>query len=213
MVQRGQLQSHIFNDIIRQVAEPTKTQNGAGFIERWYLKGTELEVVDIAESEKEEQAADLIRKFIEDYLMMHIELEGVHYSDIFEHYIYTVKDKPRRELFDWLLDYFYLTGEGTYRLPQTAEEERVKAEGRSRGMNRTIRRYIAFINHNVPIPEDEKPDNASLFGWVLHCRRSGLFSEGKLLYERGGLVLDEFGEQELVELDEAYQVCVKMVHE
>jgi DNA modification methylase len=213
MVQRGQLQSHIFNDIIRQVAEPTKTQNGAGFIERWYLKGTELEVVDIAESEKEEQAADLIRKFIEDYLMMHIELEGVHYSDIFEHYIYTVKDKPRRELFDWLLDYFYLTGEGTYRLPQTAEEERVKAEGRSRGMNRTIRRYIAFINHNVPIPEDEKPDNASLFDWVLHCRRSGLFSEGKLLYERGGLVLDEFGEQELVELDEAYQVCVKMVHE
>jgi DNA modification methylase len=211
MVRRGQMQAHNFEDVLAQIAEPIKTQNGSGSIERWFLKGTELEIVDVAESEKEETAGKNLRKFIENYLNKHPESGGVHYSDMFEYYVYNITDKPRRELVDWLLDYFYITSEGTYRLPQTADEERVKTEGRSRGLNRKIRRYTAYIMRGVMVPDSDRPDNVSLVGWILHCRRSGLFVEGKLLYERGGLVLDGLSETEQVELDEAYQVCVKAV--
>jgi DNA modification methylase len=213
MVKRNLLQDHNFEDVLRLVAEPNKSLNGLSSLERWYLKGSELDIIDTAETEKEEKASEKIKIFIENKLKKFPELDGIHYSDLFEYYVYTVIEKPRRELVDWLLEYFYLTSEGTYRLPKTSDEEKVKTDGRSRGLNRRIRRFVTYIERGVPVPDEEKPDNATLISWIFHCRRSGLFAEGKLLYERGGLVLDGLSEANLVELDEAYQVCGKMIDE
>jgi len=128
----------------------------------------------------------------------------VHYSDIFEHYIFTVQDKPRRELRDWLIDYFYVTPDGTYRSPMTEEEERLKREGRAKGLSRRIRRFVSMLENGVPVPAGERPDNLTLVEWILHYRRSGLFHEGRVLYERGGLVLDDLDEETQVEVEEAY---------
>src|SRR5207253_2962682 len=83
---------------------------------------------DEAESSKEDAAAVKIGELIRRTLKRQPELDGVHYSDLFEEFAYKVKDKPRRPLAEWLLDYFYKTDSGTYRLPSTKEEERSKVE-------------------------------------------------------------------------------------
>ena len=111
MVRSGRMEAHNFEELLTQVAEQVRDTE----LSRWYLKETEMAVVDAAESAKEDAAAKKVSKFIADWLKQHPADEGVHYSDLFEHYIYAVptKDKPRRQLQDWLLDYFYKTPEGT----------------------------------------------------------------------------------------------------
>ena len=210
MVRRGQMQPHNFDDILRVVAESSAVGNNLVAAERWYLKDKELDIIDVDETSKEDAAGLNVKNFIDKYLEMHPEVEGVHYSDIFEHYLYSVKDKPRRALGDWLLDYFYLTIDGTYRSPMTDEEASFKKLGRVRGLNRKIKRLAGFIVQGVPVPDAIRPDNLTLAEWVLHCRRAGLYLEGKLLFERSGLVLDALSEEMQVELEEAYQTCNKM---
>ncbi len=134
---------------------------------------------------------------------------GVHYSDIFERYLYTVKDKPRHEPLDWLLDYFYKTGYRSYRLPISEEEKRLKAQGRAKGIMRYIRRYLAFLERGVDVPQKKRPSDATLAEWIHHCRRSGLYDQGKLLYEIGGLNLNRLPEKTRFDIQEDYEVCVR----
>jgi DNA modification methylase len=202
---------------------------GTHEISRWYLKETELAITDTAETEKEEDGARHIASFIVKQIKtIHsgAEIEkstsmqgmsispdqiGIHYSDIFEHYIYAVKDKPRRQLSEWLLDYFYKTDEGTYRLPATEEEAAAKSEGRSKGTNRRVKRYLALLEQGAAIPDTELPNDATLCEWIRHCKRAGSFEQGKILYEKGGLQLDSLSEEQQVEVEEDYQVCVRVL--
>lgn len=209
MVRRGQMESHHFDDLLSQVAEPVYPEGEAKGAARWYLKDTEI--VDSAESAKEDVAASSVQEFIS--RTKKPEDEGVHYSDIFEHYIYAVpaKDKPRRPLAEWLLDYFYKTEDGTYRLPASEEEEKIRKEGRTKGVGRRIRRYLSYLEQGVPVPERERPDDATLADWIRHAKRSGMYLEGRLLYERGGLNLENLSELGQVNADEDYQICVTML--
>lgn len=207
MVRAGRMEAHNFDELLLQMAEPTEGSNGL----RWYLKDSSLDIIDAAESAKEDAAAEKISTFIAGYLAKHLTSEGVHYSDIFEQFVYTVKDKPRRPLAEWLLDYFFKTGEGTYRLSSSDEEKRLKAEGRSKGTQRCIKRYIAFLQQGVAIPDKERPNDSTLAEWIRHCKRSGLYEQGKLLYEKGGLNLDGLGEEAMVNVEEDYQVCARML--
>ena len=59
----------------------------------------------------------MVVKFMDQWLQKNPEQEGVHFSDIFSYYVYSVTAKPRRHLADWLTDYFFQTETGTYRLP------------------------------------------------------------------------------------------------
>ena len=92
----------------------------------------------------------------------------------------------------------------------TEEEESFKVSGRVKGLNRKIKRLTGLIEQGVSVPEEIRPDNATLAEWILHSRRAGLYFEGKLLFERGGLVLDSLSEETQVDLQEAYQTCNKM---
>ena len=132
-------------------------------------------------------------------------------SDLFEHYVYSVKDKPRRSLAEWLPDYFYKTESGTYRLPASEEEENLKAEGRAKGTNRRIKRYLSYLGQGVAIPEKVRPNDATLAEWIRHCKRSSLYEQVKLLYEKGGLNLNNLPEEAMVNVEEDYQVCVRMM--
>jgi hypothetical protein len=209
MVRRGKMEPHHFDDLLSHVAEPVYPEGQANGAARWYLRETEID--DSAESSKEDAAADIIRGFIA--RTKKPEDEGVHYSDIFEHYVYVVpaKDKPRRPLVEWLLDYFYKTDEGTYRLPASAEEEQIKREGRSQGVSRRIRRYLAYLEQGVPVPAGERPGDATIADWIRHCKRSSMYEQGKQLYEKGGLNLENLTEEEQVNVDEDYQICAKML--
>jgi len=224
MVRAGQMEPHNFEELLRQVAEEVREplkknlfENqppnlfGTHEVGRWYLKETEISLHDEAESAKEDAAAEKMQAFIAKYLKEHPESEGVHYSDLFEHYVYTVKDKPRRLLAEWLPDYFYKTLEGTWRLPSTEEEQRIKAEGRAKGTNRHIKRYITALEQGLALPEKEQPGDVTLAEWIRHCKRAGMYEQGKLLYERGGLKLDRLSEEIQANVEEDYQVCVRML--
>lgn len=224
MVRRGQMEAHNFDELLKQIAEevrePVKKnlfENkepdlfGTHEIGRWYLKESELDVVDEAETVKEDNAAQSVAGFMDKCLKMNRHKEGVHYSDIFEHYIYAVQDKPRRQLQDWLSDYFYKTTEGTYRLPGSEEEEEAKVKGRLAGINRRIKRYIAYLTQGVPVPEKEQPGDATLAEWIRQCKLTGLYLEGKTLFEKGGLDLNRLGEEAQVNVEEDYQVCLRLL--
>ena len=205
LVRLGKMQKHDFRDLVERVAAPTDDHPP-----RWFLKGLS-DLIDDAETVKEDDAAKRISIFVKDYLSKHLGDEGVHYSDIFEHFVYTVKEKPRRPLAEWLLDYFFKTDDGTYRLPRSDEERIMKVEGRSRGTLRRIKRYIAFLQNSAAIFDKERPNDSTLAEWLRHCKRSSLYEQGKLLYEKGGLNLDNLTEEALVNVEEDYQVCVRML--
>ena len=137
---------------------------------------------------------------------------------LFEHYLYRVplKDRPRRLLADWLPDYFSKTADRGYRLPATEAEEEAKQRGRAAGASRRIKRYIAFLQGAEAAPDGEPPTGATLAGWIRQCKRAGQFADGKLLFEQGGLkldrlTLDRLSEEAQVEVEEDYQVCVRML--
>lgn len=222
MVRSGSMEAHNFDELLRQVAEEIREpirKNlfeyeqprlfGLHEVSRWYLKENEDAELDAAESAREDDAALKISRYIAEYTKNNPAAEGVHYSDLFELYVYTVKDKPRRPLAEWLLDYFYKTESGTYRLPASEEEKKLKAEGRARGTIRRVKRYIAFLQQGVPVPEKERPNEATLAEWIRHCKRSGLYEQGKFLYEKGGLNLDGLPDELVVSVEEDYQTCVR----
>ena len=63
----------------------------------------------------------------------------------------------------------------------------------------------------MPVPTNERQGDATLVNWIRHCKRSGMYEQGKLLYEKGGLNLESLSEEEQVNVDEDYQICVKML--
>jgi hypothetical protein len=218
------MEAHDFNELLSQVAEVVKTpvmKNlfeqkdpdlfGSHEISRWYLKETELAVADAAETASEDVAAEKICTFVEGYLKKHLTTEGVHYSDLFEHYIYAVQDKPRRQLAEFLPDYFYKTEQGTWRLPASEEEEHAKREARVKGLGRRVKRYIAQLELGAAIPDHERPNDTTLAEWIRHCKRAGLYEQGKLLYEKGGLNPDNLPNEAEVNVEEDYQVCARML--
>lgn len=203
MVRAGQMEAHNFDELLCQVAEPAGDDQTRWFVQHGH------DIIDEAEYIKEERAARIIGEFIGQQLKAKPDQEGVHYSDIFEHFLYAIKEKPRRQLFDWLPDYFYVTGTGAFRLPATEEEREVKEQGRQAGINRHIKRYLAYIQQHLAIPVAERPNTATLIEWMRHCRRSGLYEQGRLLYERGGLDLNHLSDEQQVEVEEDYQICVR----
>ena len=87
----------------------------------------------------------------------------------------------------------------------------MKAEGQAKGTNRWVKRYLAYLEQGVAVPEKERPNDATLAEWIRHCKRSGLYKQGKLLYENGGLNLDDLSEEVMVNVEEDYQVCVRLL--
>jgi len=224
MVRSGQMEAHDFNELLRTVAEEVKTpimKNlfdkkepdlfGTHEIGRWYLKETELVIADAAETAREDAAAEKIGAFVKGFLNKNPGDEGVHYSDLFEHYVYAVKDKPRRQLAEFLPDYFYKTEQGTWRLPASEEEGNAKREARIKGLGRRVKRYIAQLEQGVVIPVHEQPNDATLAEWIRHCKRAGLYEQGKFLYEKGGLNPSNLPEDAMVNVEEDYQVCARML--
>ena len=225
MVRAGQMQAHNFDELLQQVAEEVREpvlKNlyekqdpdlfGTHEIGRWYLKEKELDVYDEAETSREDAAAAKLEAFTQDWLQKNRHKEGVHYSDLFEYYLYAIKERPRRLLRDWLPDYFYKTNDGTYRLPANDEEREAKARGRALGINRRIKRLVSYLEQGIPVPEKEYPGAATLAEWIRQCKLSGLYQEGVVLYEKGGLNLDHLSEETQVNLEEDYQVCLRMLN-
>ena len=202
MVRRGEFERHNFDALLRDVAEESE---GGG---RWYLKETAF-LPDEAEACKEEAAASKLEEFMDEYLKADPELAGVHYSDLFETYL-PITDKPRRNLIDWLPEFFFKMSEGTWLPPMDETEREQKTALRQSGALRRVRRFTNAIKNSVPPAERDRPESpASLAEWIRQCRRAGLYEEGRLLYEKGGMSFASLSEQALLEVEEDYQICLK----
>ncbi|MDD3270165.1 MAG: hypothetical protein PHX14_12675 [Syntrophomonadaceae bacterium] len=197
MVGKGQMEPHNFDELLKQIAEEVREpfnknlfENqspdlfGTHEIRRWYLKESELDVADEAETVKEDATAKNVAGFIKKWLKMNPHLEGVHYSNIFEHYIYAVHEKPRRWLQDWLPDYFYKTTEGTNRLPANQEEEEAKTKGRLAGINRRIKRYVAYLTQGVRSPKKNVPKTLPWPSGFASASSPGYIRKGKPFLRR-----------------------------
>jgi len=223
MVRAGQMQAHNFDALLEQVAEPVREpikknlfENeppnfwGTHEIVRWFVRQEQAANLDAAETAKEDKAAKKLSAYISEQRAAKPYAEGVHYSDLFEQYIY-FQDKPRRALIDWLPDYFFKTDAGTWRAPADEQEEQEKAHARASGANRRIKHFIAYLQQAVPIPEASKPNAATLADWIRQSKRAGLYEYGKLIYEKGGINLDALPEELAVDVEEDYQTCVRML--
>jgi hypothetical protein len=174
---------------------------------RWYLKET-ADHLDAAEQAKEDVAAARLAKFIGEYLKKKPEREGVHYSDLFEQYL-PVRDKPRRLLADWLLEYFIKTASGTWRLPDTEEGQQL-AKLREAGTLRRIKRFANALIEGVPLRDKDRPGSgADLLDWLRQCRRAGLYEQGKAIYEKGGLNSANLTDEQQIEAEDDYRICAR----
>jgi DNA replication protein DnaC len=209
MVRKGDFERHNFDTLLRSVAEEVKTQDSNGnIVSRWYLLETAGEV-DAAESGKEDAVARRLEEFMVKFLSDHPEFEGVHYSDLFEQYL-PVQDKPRRMLADWLPEFFYRTSEGTWRPPMDGDERQQKQHLRTNGTLRRIKRFTNAILNSVPPADRDRAENAAtLANWINECRKAGLYDQGKLLYEQGGLSFNALSEKAQLEVKENYLICTR----
>lgn len=210
MVRSGRMEPHNFDALLTRIANSSNSEGVSDKIDHWYLKGSELEVEDSTESAKEDAAAAKLKIYMTKWLKDHPSDEGIHYSDLFEHYIIAVKDMPRRPLAEWVPDYFYKADERTYRLPASDDEEKLKAESRSKGVNRRIKRYLSYITQGLTVPEEERPSDITLADWIRNCKRSGMYEQGKILFDKGGINLEALPQEARINVEEDYNVCVRM---
>lgn len=221
MVRKGQMEAHDFEALLRSVAEEVRQPVKENLFDnkapdlfeshvtsRWYLKET-ADDIDRAEQEKEDAAAERLEEFMAGCLKKRPEEEGVHYSDLFEQYL-PVKDKPRRLLTDWLPEYFFKTVEGTWRPPADEQERQQKAALREAGTLRRMKRFANALIDGVPIRDQDRPTNdRTLAEWIRQCRRAGLYEQGRALYEKGGLNLENLDDEEQIAVEDDYRICVK----
>lgn len=210
MVRRGEMESHNFDELLSSVAEEVQDDFGGRTTSRWYLKDTADEI-DRAEQDKEDSAAERLESFIATMLEQTPELEGVHYSDLFEQVIVlSVDERPRRSFENWLPEYFFKTSEGTWRPPADEAERQQKAKIREAGTLRRMKRFANALIESVPVREQDRPDGVmTLIEWIRQCRRAGLYEQGRALYEKGGLDLTKLDDEEQIEVEDDYRICVK----
>ncbi len=181
---------------------------GSHIISRWYLKETADEL-DTAEQEKEDAAAARLEKYIAAHIRRYPEDEGVHYSDLFEQFL-PITDKPRRLLADWLPEYFFKTTNGTWRPPANEQERERKAALRQSGTLRRIKRFANALIDGVPLRDKDRPgSDVDLLDWLRQCRRAGLYEQGKAIYEKGGLNLAHLTDEQQIEAEDDYRICVR----
>jgi hypothetical protein len=45
--------------------------------------------------------------------------------------------------------------------------------------------------------------------WLRQCRRAGLYEQGRAIYEKGGLSLANLDDEQQIEAEDDYRICVR----
>jgi hypothetical protein len=48
-----------------------------------------------------------------------------------------------------------------------------------------------------------------LLAWLRQCRRAGLYEQGKAIYEKGGLNSANLTDEQQIEAEDDYRICVR----
>ena len=174
---------------------------------RWYLKET-ADQVDHAEQAKEDAAATRLEQV---HRRVPEEEAGTRRRPL-QRSLRAVPaghDKPRRLLADWLPEYFIKTPSGTWRLPDKEEGEQL-VELREAGTLRRIKRFANALIDGVPVRDKDRPgSDVDLLDWLRQCRRAGLYEQGKAIYEKGGLNLANLTDEQQIDAEDDYRICVR----
>ena len=228
LVRRGRMEAFQFDRVLEELADPVESRVMENLFEvkrpdllrthvinKWYLKDA-ADRVDEAEGHREDAAADRLEGFMREFLRANPEKQGVHYSDLFEQVV-MLSEKPRRDMADWLWDYFIKTGEGTWRPPATEEEREEKRRQRATGAIRKIKSFARALDRGEDVPERLRPDSDhTLADWIRQARRAGLYQQGRTLFEKGGLnlsLIEEVDENLAMDVNEDYRYCLKQLSE
>jgi DNA modification methylase len=195
LVRQGDMERHDFDSILRQVAEA----NEAG---EWYLLEEDAEDLADSEAARADAAAEALEARIADHPTESTP-GAMEYSDILEWYLYEYRgDRPRRQLLEWLPEYFFQAPGGGYRNPASDEEREQKRMGRESGLNRRVRRYL-----RDPASVAPAPDQPTLCDWLRHCYRAGLYEEGCKLVDEGHIRLTDLSEELRLDAEEEAAMC------
>lgn len=73
-----------------------------------------------------------------------------------------------------------------------------------------MKRFANALIEGVPVREQDCPDGVlTLVEWIRQCRRAGLYEQGRAMYEKGGLDLSKLDDEEQIEVEDDYRICVK----
>ena len=73
-----------------------------------------------------------------------------------------------------------------------------------------MKRFANALIDGVPVRDQDRPANdRTLAEWIRQCRRAGLHEQGRALYEKGGLNLENLSDEEQIAVEDDYRTCVK----
>src|SRR5208337_5253970 len=83
------------------------------------------------------------------------------------------------------------------------------AKLREAGTLRRIKRFANTLIDGVPVRDKDRPgSDVDLLDWLRQCRRAGLYEQGKAIYENGGLNLANLTDEQQIEAEDDYRICV-----
>src|SRR5437867_7328453 len=78
------------------------------------------------------------------------------------------------------------------------------------GTLRRIKRFANALTDGVPVRDKDRPrSDVDLLDWLRQCRRAGLYDQGKAIYEKGGLNLAKLTDEQQIEAEDDYRICVR----
>ena len=84
------------------------------------------------------------------------------------------------------------------------------AKLREAGTLRRIKRFANALIEGVPVREKDRPgSDVDLLDWLRQCRRAGLYEQGRAIYEKGGLNLANLTDEQQIEAEDDYRICVR----
>jgi hypothetical protein len=90
------------------------------------------------------------------------------------------------------------------------EESQQLAKLREAGTLRRIKRFANALIEGVPIRDKDRPgSDVDLLDWLRQCRRAGLYEQGRAIYEKGGLNLSRLTDEQQIEAEDDYRICVR----
>jgi hypothetical protein len=57
--------------------------------------------------------------------------------------------------------------------------------------------------------KDHPSSDVDLLDWLRQCRRAGLYEQGKAIYEKGGLNSAHLSDEQQIEAEDDYRICVR----
>src|SRR5208282_6239321 len=105
---------------------------------------------------------------------------------------------------------FFKTAHGTWRPPANEQEREQKTALRQTGTLRRIKRFANALIDGVPVRDKDRPgSDVDLLDWLRQCRRAGLYEQGRAIYENGGLNLASLSDEQQIEAEDDYRICVR----